>query len=96
MGIPEAAASGVPVISTNVGCKSRLKELKTFETVEEAVELIKSLNENPQNLSNYTRKLQLEVLKEFSWKVLAPLHWTPFIKTKISDQTKHEGLVKRA
>ena len=67
LGIPEAAAAGVPVISTDVGCKSRLQKLRTFTTVDEAVAMIQEFRKNAKSLVTYTRDLQLEVLKEFSW-----------------------------
>ncbi len=83
LGIPEAAASGVPVISTDVGCKSRLKKLRTFTTVDEAVAMIEEFRKNAKGLANYTRDLQLEVLKEFSWPQLIEKHWKPFIKSRV-------------
>lgn len=67
LGVFEAVLSGVPVISTNVGRVKELKNIGTFETEEEAIQLIKSLD-SQEVLQNYFNDLYLEIFSENNFK----------------------------
>ena len=78
--ILEASACNIPVISTKVGCANELKNIKTFDTVDEAVELINSLKNNFQE---YTDKLTNEVRTERNWEYIAKKYWKPVFDNKL-------------
>jgi glycosyltransferase involved in cell wall biosynthesis len=61
LGIFEAAVSGVPVMTTRVGNAQKIKGIRMFDTAEEAVECINTLNASPDLLYGYTRRITNEV-----------------------------------
>ena len=79
-GIIECAAANIPVISTKVGYAKMFKNIKTFETVEEAVEIINYFNENPEELEKYVNVLGEEVRTEWNWEYIAEKYWKPVIE----------------
>jgi glycosyltransferase involved in cell wall biosynthesis len=79
LGVFEAVACGVPVITTKTGNMPELESLITFQTVEEAVQIITVFKENPSIMAEYVTKLQSEVLQKFEWRVLVEKYWKPII-----------------
>jgi hypothetical protein len=82
-GIVEAAACKIPVISTPVGYASKLKSIKTFNTLTEAVEIIKELNSDPEKLKKYIEDVYEEVTREYDWNHVAYKYWKPLIEKRI-------------
>jgi FkbM family methyltransferase len=80
LGILEAAASGIPVISTRVGNVARLKHIKFFTTVDEACSLIADLNVNAELLAQYTAAVTAEVRRRFNWDRLYAKYWRPLFQ----------------
>jgi|14BtaG_2_1085337.scaffolds.fasta_scaffold03486_3 glycosyltransferase involved in cell wall biosynthesis len=83
-GIMECAMSKIPVISTKVGYAKTLKSIKTFTTVDEAVDIINELNSSPVLLNNYVDELYNEVIKEYDWVTAAPKYWIPLIESVLN------------
>lgn len=83
-GILEAASCGIPVITTKVGISQYLKNIKTFDTIEEAVAIINEFNSNENLLLEYTQKLTDEVRKEWNWKIICEKYWKPVFKKLIT------------
>lgn len=83
LGIFEAAACGIPVLSTKVGNVSELNSLITFESEDEAVEIIQYLNNNPQVLQEYLVKVTDEVRNNWSSEFLINKYWRPVIESII-------------
>lgn len=77
LGILEAAAVGLPVISTRVGNVALLSTIQFFSTIAEAVEIVEALNASADLLARYTRAVTSEVRARFSWDVLYAEHWRP-------------------
>ena len=77
LGLLEAGSCGIPVISTKVGYANLLKNIKTFDTVEEAVEIIKNLD-----VVEYTKNLSKEIRDTYSWKVICEKYWKPVFEKK--------------
>jgi len=65
LGIFEAIACGVPVISTNVGLVQECDTIDKFETVQQACGLIEKLK-NPNSLLTYTSRQYLQVCSKLS------------------------------
>ena len=84
--ICEAAACHIPVVSTKVGYATQLRNIKTFETVEEAVDIINALKDNPKE---YTDRLALEVRTEWNWTKIAHEYWKPIINSFDNEQMVH-------
>jgi glycosyltransferase involved in cell wall biosynthesis len=84
LGIFEAAACGIPVISTKVGNVSQLSSLITFETVEQAVEIIQGFNTNPSVLQKYLYNVTDEVRNNWSAENLINKYWRPVIDSIIN------------
>jgi hypothetical protein len=70
--IAEAGACDIPVIATNVGYAMYLKNIKTFETIDEAVDLIKTLD-----VAHYAKTLGEEIRSEWNWKTICEKYWKP-------------------
>lgn len=83
LGIFEASACGIPVLSTKVGNVSELQSLITFETVEEAVEIIEYFNTHPKVLQEYLTKVTDEVRNNWSSEILISKYWKPVIDSLI-------------
>lgn len=83
LGILEAAACGIPVISTNVGTIQYLKKIRTFETVKEAVNIIAELNNDADLLAKYIKDVSTEVREEWDWEKLCKDYWTPMFQKRI-------------
>lgn len=83
LGIFEAAACGIPVLSTKVGNVSVLNSLITFENENEAVEIIQYLNNNPSVLQEYLVKVTDEVRANWSSEFLINKYWRPVIESII-------------
>lgn len=79
-GVAEAAMCKIPVISTKTGFALRLKSIKTFETVEEAVEIINQLNESPEILKSYIEEVYTEVYNNLRWSQVVDNYWKPIFK----------------
>ena len=87
LGVFEAIACGIPVISTKVGNVNELKNIKTFETVEEAVEIINYLNGDETLLQDYITKLTSEVVKNWSWNVIYDKYWKNIFEHRLKNNT---------
>ena len=78
MAFLECVASKIPFISTKVGIVNEYKEVKTFNTVDEAVKLINELNENKDNIQEYVDKLYDVVIPERKWENVLEEYWIPY------------------
>ena len=76
-GILEAGACNIPVITTKVGASLYLKNIKTFDTINEAIEIIKYFNENSDKLENYGKALGDEIRADWNWKNVCEKFWKP-------------------
>ena len=79
----EAGAMGIPVISTKVGFANMLKNIRTFDTPDEAAEIIRDFKKNPDKLIRYRDELTDEIRNNWNWKYLAEKYWKPIIQNII-------------
>lgn len=66
LGIFEAAACGIPVLTRPVGNAQRIKGIEMFDTVDEAVLKIQDWNQDRDALREYTRRITDEVRANWS------------------------------
>lgn len=66
LGIFEAAACGIPVLTRPVGNAQRIRGIEMFDTVDEAVQKIQSWNQDRNALREYTRRITEEVRTNWS------------------------------
>jgi glycosyltransferase involved in cell wall biosynthesis len=76
-GIAEAAFCKIPVLSTKTGFALKFKSIKTFDTVEEAVEIINDFNQNPEKLNSYIDEVYKELIDNLSWDAVVKEYWIP-------------------
>ena len=81
-GICEAAACKIPVISTKVGYANDLSKIKTFETANQAVKIIKSLN-SEYIIEKYVSDLHIEVFSKYEWGFICEQYWRPIIEKSL-------------
>ena len=87
-GIMEAGACNIPVISTKAGYAKYLTHIKTFETVEEAVEIIKYYQDHPDELVLYANMLGDEIRGEWNCDLICEKYWKTVIDGKLKDNNK--------
>lgn len=87
-GIAEAAFCKIPVLSTKTGLALRFKSIKTFDTTDEAIEIIKYFNENPKKLDSYVEDVYKEITEEMDWDYVAQKYWVPIFE-------RHQSLNNR-
>ncbi len=80
LGILEAAAVGVPVLSTRVGNVARLRTVSFFSTVAEAVAIVRDWQQDADKLRTYAKAVTSEVRERFNWDVLYEQHWKPLFQ----------------
>lgn len=83
MALMECAAARIPFISTPCGLTQEYDCVKTFETVEEAVDILNDLNSDPKKISDYCDQMYEEVALDRDWKKLIQDHWIPAIEEKL-------------
>ena len=81
--IIEAASCGVPVISTKIGVSQYLRNIDTFETVDEAVNLIHRLKNDKNYLKNYTTYLTNEVRNYWNSTYVVNKYWRPILHKRL-------------
>ena len=84
-GIMEAGACNIPVISTKVGYAQYLSNIKTFETVEEAVEIILYYKDHPDELVEYATTLGDEIRCDWNCDLICEKYWKPVIDSKLKE-----------
>lgn len=77
LSILEAAAMCIPVISTKVGFAKMLRNIITFDTIDEACEIINGFKENPESMIRYRDALYNEVVTDWNWERIAKTYWRP-------------------
>jgi glycosyltransferase involved in cell wall biosynthesis len=81
LGILEASMCGIPVITTKVGYSLLLKNVKTFDTVDEAVELVKWLDAGA--IQEYTDAMMHEIKTEWNWDLVCEKYWLPVFEKRL-------------
>jgi hypothetical protein len=87
-GIAEAAFCKIPVISTETGLGLKIKSIKTFNTVDEAIQIINNFNKNPHKLKKYIDEVYAEITAKMNWSYVADTYWRPIFEN-------HKKLNKR-
>jgi len=90
-GIMEAGACNIPVISTNAGYAQYLSNIKTFETVEEAVEIISYYKDHPDELVEYATALGDEIRGDWNCDLICEKYWKPVIDSKLKGNNKDDN-----
>lgn len=75
----ECAAAKIPFISTNVGIVSQFGSVKTFDTAEEAAEIISELRSDMDVLRKYVDEVHEEVMSSREIDKVVDTHWVPTI-----------------
>jgi hypothetical protein len=70
LGVFEAAACGIPVLTRPVGNAQRIKGIEMFDTVDEAVSKIQNWNQDRSALREYMRRITDEVRANWSMERL--------------------------
>jgi hypothetical protein len=76
----ECAAAKIPFISTSVGIVPKYASVKTFETSEEAAEILKELNSDPDKLKKYVDDVYEDVAMSNLWSDHVTKHYIPAIE----------------
>ncbi len=76
----EVVACKIPFISTNVGIIRYYDNVKTFETVDEAVDIINQLNESSITLNRYSSLLHNDLFPERDWENILEKYWIPYFR----------------
>jgi len=84
--IIEAAACGIPVISTEVGVSRHLRNIQTFKTVDEAVCIINKFKADRQYLRNYTTYLRNEVRNYWNIEYICERYWKPLLEKRLKNK----------
>ena len=82
LGLFEAAASGIPILTTRVGNAQFIKGVETFTTAQEAVDRINYWNNNLEKLKTYTDRVTHEVRTNWNMEVLIKKHLSPLLVKK--------------
>lgn len=82
----ECAAMKLPFISTKVGIVGEYSSVKTFDSSEEASEILKYLNSDKKILHKYVNDVYDEVIPEREWKTIADSYWAPAIEKAIRNE----------
>ena len=94
LGIFEAAASGVPVLSTAVGNAQHIEGIALYSSTEQAIERIRSWNAEQAELNRYAKDLMEEVRSHWSMSFLIRKHLLPWlvdIYIHNNQQLKNDG-----
>jgi len=86
MAFLECAAAKIPFISTKVGIVPEYSSVKTFDTVEEAVEIIRYLNSSPLILQQYVNDVYNEVMADREWSKIIKKYWIPTINNILQNE----------
>lgn len=80
----EPASCNIPVIIAKSPVIDSLNlSVKTFDTVEEAVDLIKWLQSDPNVIKEYTENILCEIKNKFDWKILVEQYWKPVFEKRL-------------
>ena len=79
LGIFEAASCGIPVLTRRVGNAQYVKGIATFDTTEEALQILASWNKNVEALRDCTKNVTNEVRNNWSMRTLITRHLLPLI-----------------
>lgn len=85
LGIFEAAACGVPVLTRPVGNAQYIRGIKLYETIDQAVQLIQDWNANPETLRTYRNCITHEVCNNWSMKKCIEEYFEPCVFKKETD-----------
>jgi len=85
----EAAACKIPFISTNVGIVREYDKVKTFETTDQAVEIINNLNESEDNIKEYVNDLYGEMFPDRNWENILEDYWIPYFKELVNKNKRY-------
>jgi glycosyltransferase involved in cell wall biosynthesis len=88
MGLLESIACKIPFISTHVGLTKEYNSIKTFKTIEEAVNIINELNSSDYILNKYINDTYYEIIPNRDWNNLIPKYWIPTIVEKLNMSNK--------
>jgi hypothetical protein len=81
MGLLEATACKIPFISTKVGIVRYYDKVKTFDSINDAVSIIKYLNESEDNIKEYVNELHNQMFPDRDWENILEKYWIPYFKT---------------
>jgi hypothetical protein len=76
-GIAEAAFCKIPVLSTKTGFALKFKSIKTFDTSEEAAQIINELNQDSDKLNSYIEEVYKELSQHLNWEAVTQNYWIP-------------------
>jgi glycosyltransferase involved in cell wall biosynthesis len=80
LGPIEAGAIGVPSISTPVGNMVDIESIRKYNTIEEAVDIIRGFIENPSTFQEYSEKVHKEITEKWNWNYIFKTYWDKEIK----------------
>jgi hypothetical protein len=88
----ECSAAKVPFISTKVGIVPQYSSIKTFDTVDEAVEIIKELNSDPKILKKYVEDVYDDVAMNNLWQDHVSNYYNPAFD-RVANDVQYPHLV---
>ena len=77
----EAVACKIPFISTKVGIVRYYDKVKTFDSINGAVSIIKHFNESEDNIKEYVNELHNQMFPDRDWENILEKYWIPYFKT---------------
>ena len=80
----EVVACKIPFISTNVGIVREYSKVRTFETIDQAVEIINHLNKSDDNIKDYVNNLYGEMFPDRDWENILDKYWIPYFKELVN------------
>jgi len=79
-GIAEAAFCKIPVLSTKTGLALRFNSIKTFDTADEAIQIINELNQDSEKLNSYIEEVYEELTQKMNWDYVSKHYWIPIFE----------------
>jgi glycosyltransferase involved in cell wall biosynthesis len=86
LGIFEAASCGIPVLTRRVGNAQYVKGIATFDTAEEALQILASWNKNVEALRDCTNNVTNEVRTNWSMQSLITRHLLPLVDKSCTEK----------
>ena len=86
LGVFEAAALGIPVLTPAVGNSQLIPGLKLFETVGDAVAILQQWRDHPAERLEYASALQKEVRDKWSMDTLLKTYMVPVVQHVVCKQ----------